>query len=530
MARTSNLEDMLRTLQGFEIALQEAGEEEDNKKPKPKPEEEEEDLDLSFEDEEEEEKPATQASKKRDADDELSLEEDKPEQKKTGQQKKHSTDDTLDDFFSKASTAEKPISEPTDNTTSGTDSGVDVKDAFKVIEDAIKAGKKVNLSVDISESSGAGFGRSNKQHTRGDVPVTNREAAVVNELRNRGYKIDPPMNESAVDFSNMDPATMAILESLVDKVQELESVVTPRQNYSDLNESATTIYETPLYNELMFAIDEADQALTNMCSTMEMQAVVEETTHASETVLRAEANLLQEAALIDQQLIMHGLDVLTESIDRGVGYASLMIRGHELDNLVEAQMMHESVAVGIMNALIEAELTIPMEGSASDMTPTSYANAPEYVNSTFKTNSIPQSSFFESGAGFSGTGVTFFPLPIDRHIDESKISTNSAISSLHECLNTVDGFDVVGASRAYLYQKTPNPMGIQDFAIPIAMVNENSELVAVPSLIRTAMNILANDNNLDIYKIPVDQRNMLRENLEHYLVDLDITPPWRMAQ
>jgi len=73
-------------------------------------------------------------------------------------------------------------------------------------------------------------------------------------------------------------------------------------------------------------------------------------------------------------------------------------------------------------------------------------------------------------------------------------------------------------------------MGIQDFAIPIAMVNENNELVAVPSLLRTAMNILANDNNLDIYKIPVDQRNMLRENLETYLVDLDITPPWRMPQ
>jgi len=520
MSRTQNLEDMLRTLQGLEYALQEADDDGGTKK---KEKTEDDDLDLSLDDEEGADKKSVKAP---DIDDDaLDFGDEKSEPKpKKNAPKKQPRNTDFDDLFAKAD-MEKDAAAPADAT------GVDVKDAFKVIEDAIKAGKKVNLSVDISESAGQTMiSCLGDQKTRGDVPVTNRETAAVNELRKRGYKIDPPMNKST-DLSNMDPATMAILESLVTKVQELEEQLHGAQ-YGNLNESSGSYdaHQENTYNELMNALDEADNALSNMCSVIEMQTVAEETATGVKIVMDARAHALQEAALLEQALLIRSLDALAESVSRGVSYASLTSRAYELEELVESRMMAPEVAVGVMNALMEAELTEPMVGSNSDMTPKAYENAPEYINSTFKTPSITKSSFFDSGAGFSGTGVTFFPLPIDRHIDESKISTNSAISSLHEHLITDDGFDVVGASRAYLYQKSPNPMGIQDFAIPIAMVNENNELVAVPSLLRTAMNILANDNNLDIYKIPVDQRNMLRENLETYLVDLDITPPWRMPQ
>lgn len=115
----------------------------------------------------------------------------------------------------------------------------------------------------------------------------------------------------------------------------------------------------------------------------------------------------------------------------------------------------------------------------------------------------------------------------------ANITIKSAIANLAESLIDVDGnINLDLCEQAYLYKKVDNPKSLKDFAIPIAIMDHNTNtLVAHPKLVMNAANILKNDTCMRTYEIR-DRNHLykLRDEIEPYLNELNADIPWNKKE
>lgn len=204
--------------------------------------------------------------------------------------------------------------------------------------------------------------------------------------------------------------------------------------------------------------------------------------------------------------------------------------------LVESKLANVADKGKIMTALSEASSEIVnIDGDPGY--PTDFPKAETFAQRIQKTlnaaalgiNRTSQiAANYPEDNDFNKSSLRKFDIPIARPEVNDNITVRSAIMNLQEALVDIDGninFDL--CEQAYLYKKVSNPSSLKDFAFPIA-ISENGNLVAVPRLIETAAQILANDSCIRTYGI--DSRETfynLREDLEVFLNKINADIPWK---
>ena len=238
---------------------------------------------------------------------------------------------------------------------------------------------------------------------------------------------------------------------------------------------------------------------------------------------------------LNRSLIHESIDMtsLDKSIDR-LCESNMMDRvvSSMAAKLSNSRMFSKSEVLSALSEATSDMIIYPAENGVGEIPKYEYFDTRVYrvLQSALKDNN--KSDIFivpeDDGNFVKRSELKKFDLPIYRPKEFNATPTvKSAILNLAESLTDIDGnLNIELAKKAYLYKKTSKPTSLKDFAFPIAICEDN-KLYAHPELIKTAANILKNDNCMKVYDI--DSREtlyQLRESLTPYLEELNVEVPW----
>lgn len=386
-------------------------------------------------------------------------------------------------------------------------------DIIDAIDKALKDGKKVTIEI-ANESKGAGSCDnviSAKEYKalvrkkKSDEKLTKKEKKQMEKYENC-KKEKRPVNETAV---------VKALYHLSDRLDEMDAKIKGKHAINKVMEENKAMNE---YNTLMRSLDESNYMLDNIIRSNR----VRKNTIAMNSVIDRKKNAFTNRTM---KSVMPVISTISEAATNAIDSVTFYEIIKEQAIIEEAHSKMDS----LLNGLSEASAMFgDAVGLDNEWMPKANVEAPSYLSQKFgSSTSFPASSnMSDINDGYTKESVPCYKLPVSKNIDTGKLSVSSAMSAIAEAF-TVDGkLDVNKVRSAFLYQKVRKPKTMNDFAIPIAAIEEGN-LVAVPKFLEVAAKIVANENGLvNIYKIPTSEHAGLRNMLTPYLEEANIDIPW----
>ena len=382
------------------------------------------------------------------------------------------------------------------------------------------------------------------------LEAKNAQAPKKPEVKKPEVKKPLPTKKPENKKSTINESLLTVMSTLAERVVDLENRLTGASNVSKFNESLE------LDSDLYTALQEADAALDMLAeqityensfgpsfgltesyqtntnnyhnlnnSIYKISTVLSETAYPFlESITSINMRVLSDMEMLRQ---ISSIAKIEEANSAMHNMLSTMRDAQVIDKIQESNMSSLDKSNLIVSIQEASQMASDAEGFDSSMGLTSSTDVISYNDKRFSGSLNMKDGDISAKAEGADASVAYQPLPLDKVIT-TKLTPNSAMSAISEAFISKTGqCDIANLSKAFLASKVQYPRSIDDFVVPIATVNENKELVAVPHFIEYASKILLSEDKLLMYKIDPRMITELRNKITPYLQELGKPLPWQ---